>query len=786
MDKHALKVLEFDKIKDQLKEHITSELTEKFIDDLEPKGDINYIKDRQEEVSQAKMILTRKERPPFGAIYDIRSSLSRAQKGMVLREEELLNILKTLITGHRLNSFFLNIDDQDNNFYRIIELARSITLFKDLERSIKGAIDQQGRVKDSASPKLRDIRRNMRRLSDGIKDKLKSIINSRRYQKYIQESVVTIRDDRYVVPIKAEYGSNFPGIVHDQSSSGQTLFIEPMPIVKMNNNLRRLVSEEEAEIYRILKELSSKVMKKVDQIKGTVQILAILDFIFAKAKYSIEINASEPLLDQEGKTKLIKARHPLLDGDVVPTDISLGEEFSTLVITGPNTGGKTVTLKTVGLLTLMGQSGLHIPALSGSKLGIYKDVYSDIGDEQSIEQSLSTFSSHMTQIIKIVKKANEGSLILLDELGAGTDPAEGAALAMALLDHLHNKGSKTIATTHYSELKTYAYGKKGVENASVEFDVKSLQPTYRLQMGLPGRSNAFEISRRLGLREDIIDKAKGLLTDDDIELDKVIREIEKDKQEYSNKKEEAKESSRELKRLKEEYNEKLKDFEQKKERELSEAYREANKIVKRAQKRAENIIKDLKEKKKLSDKEIEEARRSLREERKDILGDKEDLIEESMSKKKAPKLKIGDKVKIKSLNKKGEVLDLFEDKGEGLIQAGIMKVNIDLRDLEKIDGGYEEEYQKTNISKIKGAKIRNISSKLDLRGMRVLEAKHKLEKYLDDASLANLNQLEIVHGKGTGKVRKMVHQVLDKHRGIREYRLGRPREGGMGVTIVNL
>jgi DNA mismatch repair protein MutS2 len=789
MDKHTLKVLEFNKIKEQLRKHISSKLTETFVDNLEPKTEIDYIRARQEEVSQAKQILVKEERPPFGGIYNIRDSLTKVEKDIVLYGDELLNILNTLVTGHRLSSYFVNLVDEDNEYYRIINIASNIGSFKELEKTIKLAIDERGEVKDDASPRLREIRKNIRRTSEGIRDQLNSVINSSRYRKYIQESVITIRDNRYVIPIKAEAQHQVPGIVHDQSASGQTLFIEPMPVVKLNNKLRQLSSQEEEEVYRILKELSLKVKERVDDIKNTVQILAILDFIFAKAKYSIEISGSEPLLNSDREIRLIKARHPLITGDVVANDIELGRDFDTLVITGPNTGGKTVTLKTVGLLILMSQSGLHIPALSGSSLGIYHQVYSDIGDEQSIEQNLSTFSSHMNNIIKIIEEVDDDSLVLLDELGAGTDPAEGAALAMSLLDYLHQKGAKTIATTHYSELKTYAYSNEGVENASVEFDVETLQPTYRLQMGLPGSSNAFQIASKLGLRDDIIEGANKLLTKDNIELDNILKEIERDRKEYNDKKEEAEQINQEAKRLKEEYEDKLKSLEEREEKELKEAYREANKIIKRAQDRANKIIEELKEKERASDREIEEARSGLREERKGLKNEEGKLVEEARQNRGIPNLEVGDKVKIVSLSKKGEVLQLFPDKKQALIQAGIMKVNIDLRDLEKVEGNQQEKedsnFTKVNYSKVKGNKARNISPKLDLRGMRALDAKMKVEKYLDDVMLTNLSQIEIIHGKGTGVLKDVVHEILDDYPSVQEYRFGKPQEGGFGVTIVN-
>ncbi len=787
MDKHALQVLEFKKIKEQLKYYMMSSLTEDFIDKLQPQSEKEYIEDRLNEVSQAKNILVKVDKkPPFGGIYDIRDHLSKVDKDIVLYGEDLLNILNTLITGHQLRAYFKNLNNEDNEYFKIVKIANNIGEFKALEKDIKGAIDERGEVRDNASPKLRDIRRNLKRSSDGIRGKLNSIINSGRYQKYIQDAVVTIRDNRYVVPIKSEYQHQFPGIVHDQSSSGQTLFIEPMPVVKLNNKLRRLKSEEEEEIYRILKEISFKIKDRLQEIKDTVQVLAILDFIFTKARYSIKIKGAEPLLSSDGSINLIKARHPLLDGDVVANDIKLGGEFNTLVITGPNTGGKTVTLKTLGLLTVMAQSGLHIPALSGSRIGVYQKIYSDIGDEQSIEQNLSTFSSHMTQIIKIIDNVDSDSLVLMDELGAGTDPAEGAALAMSILDYLQEEGAKTVATTHYSELKSYAYTNEGIENASVEFDIETLQPTYRLQLGLPGSSNAFQIASKLGLNHRIIEDANKLLSKDNLELENIIKEIEQDRRKYHTQKEEAESVNQEAKNLKEKYEEKLKELEEKRERELKEAYREAKKIIKRAEQKADKIITNLKEKEKASDREIQSARSGLRDEKKGIKNEESKLIEENLNNREIPDLEIGDTVKIISLSKKGEVIELFPDKKQALVQAGIMKVNIDLRDLKKVRDNKDDNYAKVNISKVKGAKTRNISNKLDLRGMRALEAKDKLLKRLDDALLANLNQLEVIHGKGTGVLRKVVHEVLDNNRNVKEYRLGRPKEGGVGVTFASL
>ena len=788
MDKHALEVLEFAKIKEQLAEHVTSNLGSDLIEKLAPKQDFEYIQARLEEVTQAKKILIREKSPPLGGVRDIRPALKKAAKSGRLEGRELLNIANTAAAGRKLKSYFRNLTDEDNEYARLIKISQQINVFKKLEREINQAIGNQGEVKDSASKKLNNLRRKIRQTSNQVKNKLNSILNSSQYQSYIQESVVTLRDDRYVIPIKSANQNDFPGIVHDKSASGQTVFIEPMPVVELNNKLRQLTAEEEQEIKRILEELTSLVRTRLAEIKETIKVIAMLDFILAKAKYSLEIEGSEPLLNQDGTIKLTKARHPLLTGDVVPIDVELGTDFDTLVITGPNTGGKTVSLKTVGLLTLMGQAGMHIPALSGSEIGIYAQLYADIGDEQSIEQNLSTFSSHMQQIIKIVERAGTDSLVLLDEIGAGTDPVEGSALAQSILDHLHDRGAKTVATTHYSQLKTYAYNTEGVENASVEFDVETLQPTYNLQLGLPGRSNAFQIASRLGLQDKIIEQASNYLEQEDLEVDNMIKEIENDKQNYQQKKEQAEENRQEAEELKEEYEEKLKKLEKQKERELKEAYREANKVIKRAQDKADQIIEELKQKQTASDREIEAAKSELRQERKDIKQAKNKLVAEKKEMREVPELEVGDKVKLIDLNQEGKVLELFPDKEEALVQAGIMKVTVDLKELKKLDAEETEasSQQQTNVNQVKASKTQNISPELDLRGLRAVEAREKLDKYLDNALLAGLNQVEIIHGKGTGVLREVVQEMLDNYRSIENYRLGKPKEGGTGVTIAQL
>ncbi len=788
MDSHALDVLEFRKIKEQLKQHTTSQLTIPLIEQISPDMDIEKISERQKEVSEAKRILIREDNPPLGHISDIRVILKNAEKGITLSGEELFSILTPLKIARDVKKFFLELDDQEQEYQRIINIAFRLENFKNLINKIEKTVDKQGNIKDSASKKLKSIRQKKRNLSSQIKDKLNSIINSNQYQKYIQENVVTIRNNRYVVPIKVEFKNEFPGIIHDQSASGQTVFIEPMTIVKLNNKLRQEISAEEEEIHRILVDITDRIKYQIDKLKATINILAVLDFIFTKARYSIKLKASEPLLNQDGCTELIKARHPLLNQkEVVPIDINLGDEFKSLIITGPNTGGKTVTLKTFGLLTLMAQSGLHIPALSGSEVAIYEKIYSDIGDEQSIEQNLSTFSSHMTQIIKIIENANKNSLVLLDEIGAGTDPVEGSALAMSILNYLLEKQAKIIATTHYSELKNYAYGHEEVENASVEFDVETLQPTYKLQIGLPGRSNAFQIAERLGLNKEVIARANSFLKKEDLQLDNIIKEAEKDKQLYQDKKMAMEEDRKEAEKLKEKYQNKIKELEKRKEKELNQAYQKAEKIVKQAEEEAKDVIDKLKKEATLSARKVEKAKSDLRKKKKAIKNDRNELIADENLEQIVPELEVGDKVLVKKLNKQGEVLQLNYDKEEALVQAGAIKLNIDLKELSKNNeqDKMRDKKKKSNVSEIKGAKQRKLSTKLDLRGLRAQEAQKKLDKYLDDALLTNLNQSEIIHGKGSGVLRQVVHERLEKYSRNIDYRLGRPKEGGSGVTIVN-
>lgn len=788
-----LQILEYNKIKERLAEHTTSRLGHKLVVNLKPVSDLQYINQRQEEVTAAKKILNREGGVPLGGIRDIREALKKSSKEITLDGKELLDIANTLRAGRKLKRYLLGLEDEEDEYRTVMKHVLQIKKFQSLERTIQKAVDDQGRVMDSASSKLRNIRRKITNYSQRIKDKLNSILNSSKYKKFIQDFLVTVRDERYVIPIKSQFQSKVEGIVHDQSASRQTVFIEPMAVVKLNNELRSLRSKEEEEIYRILTELTSEVRKELTGIKETLKLLAFLDFTFAKAKYSQEISGAEPLLNEEQNIKLEKARHPLIpQEEVVPISVQLGDRFNTLVITGPNTGGKTVTLKTVGLLTLMAQAGLHVPALSGSKLAVFDQVYGDIGDEQSIEQNLSTFSSHMTRIIEILRKAEKNTLVLIDEIGAGTDPTEGAALGMSILEELHNRDINTIATTHYSQLKAFAYQKDGIENASVEFNVETLRPTYRLQMGLPGRSNAFEIANRLGLDHDIIEQARNMLSEEQIQADEIIQDIEESKKSIVENEADIKKQKEEVEALKEEYKAKLAELKQLKKKIKKDAYKEAEEIIDAAKNKVDKVIKEVKAQAETDRRQIDRAKSKL-DRHSHQLDNKRTDIETELHEEElenAPKgLQEGEQVRIKDLNREGEIVEVLSNKEEVVIQAGPMKVNVDINRLERID---DDEVNKStkqvgksaSINRIRSKKSRRISPKLDLRGLRAMEAKEKTDKYLDDAYLAGISKAEIVHGKGTGVLREVVHDLLEEHPQVIGYRLGQEKEGGLGVTIV--
>ncbi len=788
MEQHTLRVLEYEKIKDELKNYASSLAGKELVERLQPVIDLEYIEERLKEVSEARRMLDEKTNAPFGGIRDLRDIMLRAEKGMVLNGHDLLDISSTLYAARRMRTFFLELEDEwrqgTNPYPRILRIGKGLHTFQPIEDAINKAIDNSGEVLDNASSKLRSLRNQIRTVGARIKDKLDSYVSGSAYQKMIQDAIVTIRGDRYVIPIKSEYKGSFDGIIHDRSSSGATLFIEPMAVVQMNNQLRQLTSEEQDEVYRILKELTVKVAMEYDGIMSTVDILARLDFIFAKADYSRALKAVEPAVNDKGLIDLCQGRHPLLKVKPVPIDVSLGDGFNTLVITGPNTGGKTVTLKTVGLLTLMMQSGLHVPANEGSEMSIFKGIFADIGDEQSIEQSLSTFSSHMTKIIKILKNAQKNDLVLFDELGAGTDPAEGASLAMAIMDYLHKQEIRTIATTHYSELKTYAYSEEGVENASVEFDLETLSPTYRLIMGIPGRSNALEIALRLGLPKSIVALARSGLSSADAVVDQMIKDIEENNRKTHKESQEAQRLKYQMERLKADYEKRIQNLEEERDSILNKAAEDARKIINDSKSEAEELIKKARS---VGMKNLEQVNLELKHKFTEAANKINQVSRgrKQVKTHKIPeKLESGDQVRIVSLNQKGNVLEALNEK-EFVVQAGIMKVTVNIKDLEKVEA-IEETVQKQRFTKISRSKAGAVLPSLDLRGTRYEEAREKTDKYLDDAYLAGLKLVEVIHGKGTGALREGIHDLLRGHHHVSEFRLGNEGEGGMGVTIVKL
>lgn len=789
MNEKALRVLEYNKIIDMLCENTVSEMGRDIASELKPSDNMHEVKELLQETTEAVNLILKKGNIPLVGVQDIRVPLRKVKLGSTLEPGELLKIADTLKASRRLKAF-MNEGRGEESFPIIEYYIETLSAHKSIEDRIGSAIVSEEEISDNASPLLHSIRRKIKEKSGAMRERLNQMIASTAYQKYLQEPIITMRGDRHVIPVKQEFRSNIPGIVHDQSASGATLFIEPLAIVEMNNEVKKLKLDEENEIERILRELTSLVEEKHDSIKINMEILATLDFIFAKAKFSLEFRCIEPSVNSDGIVNIKKARHPLLKPEVVvPIDIYLGESFNTLVITGPNTGGKTVTLKTMGLLTLMAQSGLHIPAGDYSEVAVFEEVFADIGDEQSIEQSLSTFSSHMTNIVKILKDLTPNSLVLFDELGAGTDPTEGAALAMSILELLHKKGIRTAATTHYSELKIYALTEEGVCNACVEFDVATLRPTYRLLIGIPGKSNAFEISRKLGLSDDVIKRAKEFMSQDDVKFEDLIKSLEDDKKKAEQERDAAARLKFELEKAKAEIDRKLDKMEEQRERTLREAQKEALEIVKKSKGEAEELIRELREAIQRESAEkaalIEQSRLRMKQ-REDEL---EDKIGESLFKKisSAPpkNLKVGMTVRIVNLDQKGSVLTLPDEDGNLMVQAGIMKINVNINNL-KVEREEKEKPKRGDISKVRAAKAMTVATQVDVRGQNLDEALMNVDKYLDDAYLGGLAQATIIHGKGTGVLRAGIMQLLKKHSHVKSYRSGGYGEGGIGATIVEI
>ncbi len=806
MNNKVIVSLEFDKIKKLIEKYAITASAKEKIKELEPYGSYFDVIEHLEETKEALDLLIKKGNPPFEGLYDVKEELVRVQKGGGLGAGALLKIANMLRAARRFSEFISTKDEEEG--YRILEdIAMGITPYKNVEDAIFRAIIGEEEISDRASEKLYSIRKSLKEKNSSIRDKVNSIVRSN--AQYLQDSLFTMRGDRYVIPVKAEYKSLVPGLVHDQSSTGATLFIEPMNLVNLNNEIKELMLQERAEIQRILEELTSLVYGFISTIKtnfdiiveltslvygfiSTIKtnfdIIVDLDFIFAKAKYGSSMDGTLPIVNTEGRIDLIEARHPLIDRKkVVASNIYLGGEFTSLVITGPNTGGKTVTIKATGLIELMGLSGLLIPAKENSSIAFFKEIFADIGEEQSIEQSLSTFSAHMTNIVKIMEQADKDSFVLFDELGAGTDPTEGAALAIAILENLRNRGARILATTHYSELKAYALRTIGVENASVEFNVETLRPTYRLLIGVPGKSNAFEISRRLGLSDDLISESKKLIDSDSLEFEDLIQSLQ-DKsikaEEYAR---DAEKYKIQAKMMKEKYEEKLARIEQVRENAYAEARRESKAILDDAKEEADNILKNMRELERLG--VSSEARRALEKERgklRDKISTAEKSLQKNLEDNKGEELTEvypGMEAMLPRINQKVIILSEPDNKGEVQVEAGIMKINVKLKELRKVKETKQEKKIRKREAKLN---LKQVSSSVDLRGMDSIEATMVADKYLDDAAIAGLGEVTLVHGKGTGVLRSAIADMLRKHPHVKKHRLGVYGEGGSGVTIVEL
>jgi DNA mismatch repair protein MutS2 len=792
MNEKTFKILEFDKIISRLVDLTSSPLGAELAASLLPKTDYAEVQRSLKETDDGVTFIVKRGSPPMGGVHDIRESLKRLEIGAVLNPGELLKTSAVLRAIRNLKNYANDDSIKSDDENVVSDLIKLLEPNKRIEEKIYSSIVSEEEISDMASSTLANIRRQIRKAQESIKDKLNDILRSSVYKKYMQEPIVTMRGDRYVIPVKQEYRAEIPGLIHDSSSSGATIFIEPMAVVEANNNIRELKIKEQLEIERILYELSEDVRGIIDALRLNISILARLDFIFAKSKLSLDYRCVSPSLNNDRKIVIKKGRHPLLDPKVVvPIDFWIGEDFTTLVVTGPNTGGKTVTLKTVGLFTLMAQAGLHVPTNEGTQIGVFKKVFADIGDEQSIEQSLSTFSSHMRNIVNILKSIDGDSLVLFDELGSGTDPTEGAALAMSILEYLKDKGCTAVATTHYSQLKVYAVTTRSVENACCEFDVDTLKPTYKLLIGVPGKSNAFAISKRLGLLDDVIERAKEFLTKEDIKFEDMLLSIEKNLSKTEEEKKQAESYRLEAEKLKREIEEQKIRLSESKDKYIKQAKEDARKILLEARSEAEEIVSQMRKLQKEMhspecNKKAEEMRLELKR--------KVDSIEEALIQplvkrdtlvKHPQNLKPGDSVLIVSLNQKGTVLSPPDKNGEALIQAGIMKVNIHVSNLKLIDE-QKSELKRSGFGDIGVSKSKSINSEIDIRGYNLEEALESVDKYLDDASIAGLGTVSVIHGKGTGTLRTGIHKYLRSNSRVKAFRLGKYGEGESGVTIIEL
>ena len=791
MNPKALKTLEYNKIIDKLTEFAGSALAKEMCRNLQPSTDLYEIQALQKETSDALSRIYQKGAVSFRGVRDIRGSIKRLEIGAIIGINELLSICSLLDVCSKVKAYSRN--DRDPDFEDSLEaMFQALQPLTPVSSEIRRCIASEEELNDDASPALFKIRRSMRQINDKVHAQLQTMVNGSA-RTYLQDAVVTMRNGRYCIPVKAEHRGQIPGMIHDQSSTGSTLFVEPMAVIKLNNDLRELELKEEKEIEMILATLSARCGEETEALRDDLDLLTKLDFIFARAQLSRSMNGTQPDFNEEGRILIKKGRHPLLDKKkVVPIDIQLGKDFELLIITGPNTGGKTVSLKTVGLFTLMGQAGLHIPAFDHSELSVFHEVFADIGDEQSIEQSLSTFSAHMTNTVSILKEADDRSLVLFDELGAGTDPTEGAALAIAILSNLHRRGSRVMATTHYSELKVFALSTPGVENGCCEFDVETLRPTYRLLIGVPGKSNAFAISQKLGLSQDIIEEAKTHLTKQDEDFEDLLADLEQKRVTIEQERDQINSYKEEIRELKQRLESKQEKLDLSRDKILREANEQARNILQEAKDYADTTIRNFQKYGKaagVSAKDMEKERGKLREKMSTVdkkLSAKNAAPKKSHKQLTAKDLHIGDSIKVLSLNLKGTVSTLPDAKGNLFVQMGILRSQVNIRDLEKLDdtvitGG---NFSKTGSGKIKMSKSASVSTEINLLGKTVDEAIMELDKYLDDAYIAHLPSVRIVHGKGTGALRKGVHNYLRRQKHVKSYRLGEFGKGDAGVTIV--
>ncbi|NBK47803.1 endonuclease MutS2 [Staphylococcus delphini] len=781
MKQKTLEILEFNKVKSLIEQEVISDLAIEKVKQLAPSSDYETVVHQMNEVDEISQIYNQYRLPSMSGLSRVQPYIKRSQIGGTLNVQEL-NAIKTLIQVQNQFKTFYNqlVEDEETVNYEILDgQMQQLPVLTHLYQSIHQKCDTQD-LFDSASMELQSIRSRIAKTNQRVRAQLDRMVKSTSNQKKLSDAIVTVRNERNVIPVRAEYRQDFNGIVHDQSASGQTLYIEPSAVVELNNQISRLRSEEATEVQRILAELTAEVAEEAEACLISEQVMGHLDFLIGKARYAAKIKGTKPTFSEQRQVYLPKAFHPLLDRDtVVANTIEFESSIQTVIITGPNTGGKTVTLKTLGLIILMAQSGLLIPTLDGSQLSVFDNVFCDIGDEQSIEQSLSTFSSHMKTIVNILEEANDKSLILFDELGAGTDPSEGAALAMSILDHVHGMGALVMATTHYPELKAYSYNREGVMNASVEFDVDTLSPTYKLLMGVPGRSNAFDISKRLGLGLKIINHAKSMIGQDEQEINEMIASLEKNAKRVDDQRIELDRLVREASQIHNDLSRAYEQYQNMESRLIEEAKDKANQRVKAAMEEADDILKSLRDMR--DQKGVEVKEHELIDQRKRLEDQYEaKSIKQNVQKQKWDEIKAGDEVKVLSYGQKGEVLEVLSDE-EAVVQMGIIKMKLPLSDLEKKEKAKEQPKKvvtRTNRSTVK--------MELDLRGYRYDEAMVALDQYLDQAVLSNYEDVYIIHGKGTGALQKGVQQHLKRHKSVAAFRGGMPSEGGFGVTVATL